>query len=337
MIRILIHNHKYQVVHQQQKKRQAPKPPEHVSPTLNDQQVQPPDHHESQESLTDSAKQKRKAPTVDDQQIKVDIEAEKVVETTVEIVDTTQNLPESHSTTPIYSQIQKTKESPYSTVKSTPHEEIIHVSPTNYSVDEIVQAGIAEPPPTVSPVKPAKKSTSTDGLVKIINDHNERAQIYQASEKEPSYFRVAKSRQGKFETDDQGFVNTTTNIFDLSNKEKSPTPIQLEVTERTTHISVTVESDRKQLITRASPIPQQTSSSPPTVAPKPLGKTITEYRTIRRTGADGETTTTTTVHTETIPPPDDTDNKQITENVDQTGSNKESIQQADGSENLNKE
>jgi hypothetical protein len=48
-----------------------------------------------------------------------------------------------------------------------------------------------------------------------------------------------------------------------------------------------------------------------------LGKTITEYRTIRRIGNDGETTTSTTVRTETIPP-NDTDNKEstTTENVD---------------------
>ena len=56
------------------------------------------------------------------------------------------------------------------------------------------------------------------------------------------------------------------------------------------------------MITRASPVPPATSNSPPTVAPKPTGKTITEYRTIRRIGTDGETTTTTTVRTENIPP-----------------------------------
>jgi hypothetical protein len=54
------------------------------------------------------------------------------------------------------------------------------------------------------------------------------------------------------------------------------------------------------------------------VAPKPSGKTITEYRTIRRIGNDGETTTTTTVRTETIP----SDNQQTTsaDNVDPTSS-----------------
>jgi len=125
---------------------------------------------------------------------------------------------------------------------------------------------------------------------------------------------------------------------------------QLEVTERTTHISVTVESDRKQLITRASPVPQQTSNPPPIVAPKPSGKTITEYRTIRRIGHGGETTTTTTVRTETIPS-NDTDNKQSksTDHVDQTGSNNnnnnatsheslmESIRESGDSQNLSKQ
>ncbi len=155
-----------------------------------------------------------------------------------------QNIPESHSTTPIYSQIQKNKEStpiesPYSTVKATPtpppliiqREEIINTSPTNYSVNEIVQAGIAEPPRATSPVKSSKKrSTSTEGLVKIINDHNQRAQAYQENEKQGenvSYFRVAKSRHGKFETDNQGFINNTSNIFDSTTREKSPTPIQV--------------------------------------------------------------------------------------------------------------
>ena len=68
-----------------------------------------------------------------------------------------------------------------------------------------------------------------------------------------------------------------------------------------------MESDRKQLITRASPIPALTSgtnpstTAPPILAPKPFGKTITEYRTVRRIGADGETSTTTTVRTENLP------------------------------------
>jgi len=250
------------------KKRRAPRPPGYISPILNDQQIilsQTLDHHQSQESLTESingTKQKRKAPVlpnsneiVDDQQIKIDTEQQKVnideqqTPPTTELVTTPhspdQNIPESQSTTPIYSQIQKNKEStppiesPYSTVKITPtppilqQVEIINTSPTSYSVTEIVQAGIAEPPPTVvSPLKSSKKSTSTDGLIKIVNDHNERAQVYQANEKQGenvSYFRVAKSRHGKFETDNQGFINNSSNIFDTTNnnKEKSPTPIQV--------------------------------------------------------------------------------------------------------------
>ncbi len=260
------------------KKRRAPRPPGYISPTLNDQQIilsQPLEHHQSQESLTESTngtKQKRKAPVlpntneiVDDQQIKIDTDIkinsvdEQQTLPNEKLITTThspdQNIPEVHSTTPIYSQIQKNREStpiesPYSTVKITPppiilqHEEKINTSPTNYSVSEIVQAGIAEPP-TVSPIKSSKKSTSTDGLIKIINDHNERAQIYQANEKQTenvSYFRVAKSRHGKFETDSQGFINNSSNIFDstnntnqeikpnlidTNNKEKSPTPIQV--------------------------------------------------------------------------------------------------------------
>ncbi|CAF1315005.1 unnamed protein product [Adineta steineri] len=402
------------------KKRRAPRPPDYMNSTPNDQ-LQSSDYHQSQESLTESTngtKQKRKAPvlsntniheenTTDEQQIQTDNDLQKLDITinpvdeqktppTTRLVITThsqeQNITESHSSTPIYSQIHKDKEpiqieSHYSTVKSTSaspqvqQEEKRNLSPTNFSVEEIVQSGIAEPP-VVSPAKSSKKSTkSTDGLTKIINDHNERAQIYQANEKQAdnvSYFRVAKSRHGKFETDSQGFINTATNVFDstnnnnteqqqqtvktpdlttnktilagtqqqtrgkqaydllkkyekeeeeneqslqpidtdylniiTNNKEKSPTPIQLEVTERTTHISVTVESDRKQLITRASPVSQQTTGTPPVVAPKPSGKTITEYRTVRRIGHDGEATTTTTVRTATVPS-ELTDYKQLT-------------------------
>jgi hypothetical protein len=244
------------------KKRQAPRPPGYISPTSNDQQIlllESVEHHQSQESLTESLKQKRKAPVVpniteqvDDQQMKTETDPVNPLpeQQTSEVVQTTthspdQNLPESHSTTPIYSQVQKAKESTqiessYSTVKSTPtppvlqHEEIISGSPANYSVTEIVQAGIAEPPPSVLTVKPTKKSTSTEGLIKIINDHNERAHIYQTSEKsaeDMSYFRVAKSRHGKFETENQGFVNNSNNVFnpstDRNDIQKSPIPIQV--------------------------------------------------------------------------------------------------------------
>jgi len=182
--------------------------------------------------------------TTDDQQTitnttsqKVDIEINPVDEqrlaeqqTARLVVTTNENVSESHSSTPIYSQIQKNKESiqvesPYSTVKSTPPISQPNTSPTIYSVEEIVQAGIAERP-VVSPVKPSKKSASTDGLTKIVNDHNERAQIYQANQKQTenvSYFRVAKSRHGKFETDNQGFINTSTNVFDASNNKQQPT------------------------------------------------------------------------------------------------------------------
>ena len=237
------------------KKRQAPKPPGYISPTFDGQQIillQPEEHHQSQESLTESlngTKQKRKAPSVpnttdaaDDQQIKIETSPEPQTSEIIEEITHSpdQNLPESHSTTPIYSQVQKIKESTpveshYSTVKSTPtppvtqREEIISTSPTNYSVAEIVQAGIADPP-VVTSKKSAKKSTSTDGLVKIINDHTERANIYQTSGKpaeDMSYFRVAKSRNGKFETENQGFVSTTTDVFNRDNIQKSPTPIQV--------------------------------------------------------------------------------------------------------------
>lgn len=119
-----------------------------------------------------------------------------------------QTNPEVQTTAPVYSQIQKTKEptpteSLYSIPKSTPvstdtsKEETKSKSPTNYSVTEIIQAGIADPPSaTVSPIKTSKKSGSTDGLMKIITDHSERA----VKNQEPT----------------------------IVTKEKSPTPIQVE-------------------------------------------------------------------------------------------------------------
>ncbi|CAF3774556.1 unnamed protein product [Rotaria magnacalcarata] len=417
-------------------KRKAPVVPIATIPqeTQTDEIV---DHQQLQANNVEQQKINIKMSPSDEQRL-LNLLAEQQAPITTTLLVTTQapqeNLNETHSTTPIYSQIQKVPkevvqtESSYSTVQPPPttpvreHEEIRSTSPTNYSVGEIVQAGIAEPP-LVSPRTTSKESSPVEGLLKIVKDHNERAEIYQKNEKQPenvSYFRVAKSRYGKFETDSQGFVNNSNDVFaatdnnqeqqqpktvktsetttttttttrkptlvvaqqqqqtkgkqaydllkkyekeeqnpqsqiidteylktKVNDKEKSPTPpIQLEVTERTTHISVTVESDRKQIITRASPVPQQPSTSPSILAPKPFGKTVTEYRTVRRIGNDGETTTTTTVHTQTIPSTTN-DSKESASNInnaDQTNSNSTTQQESainasrqnDGSENLTK-
>lgn len=70
-----------------------------------------------------------------------------------------------------------------------------------------------------------KKSSTIDGLIRILNDHNKRAEAHANNEKQTneniSYFRVAKSRCGKFETDNQGFVNNSIAIFDSTNQPKS--------------------------------------------------------------------------------------------------------------------
>jgi len=97
------------------------------------------------------------------------------------------------------------------------------------------------------------------------------------------------------------------------------------------------------LITRASPVSQQ--ASPPIVAPKPFGKTITEYRTVRRIGNGGETATTTTVRNGTTPLID-TNNKQRAsiESDDRLSTNSsvshedlmDSIRRFGGSQNLAK-
>lgn len=233
------------------KKRRAPRPPGYVSPTFQDQQIvflQPLEHHQSQESLTESlngTKQKRKAPvhihtteTVVEQQTKVDIEptshlaSEERSATNFEPVQssqtTTQTIRET-SPTPVYSQVQKSKESPAPV--DVHREEIVSKSPANYSVSEIVQAGIAEPPAVVVG-KASKKSSSTEGLLKIITDHQARTApplpISDKSTEDLSYFRVAKSRHGKFETDSQGFISDTdVAAVDSDEKPKAPTPIQV--------------------------------------------------------------------------------------------------------------
>ena len=234
------------------KKRRAPKPPGYISPILNQQEIVLPrliNHRQSHESLTDGingTKQKRKAPIIhqestktenmNDQQITESEKKDTIINSTNEpqlsniqseqqtslnntIDGSNHNASESYSPTPIYSQVQKIKEStqtesPYSTVQvnltspNSRQEEIIHrQSPKNYSVNEIVQAGIAEPP-------------SAAGLSKIISDHDERAKIYQQNKTEKDdilYFRVAKSLHGKFETNDQGFINNSSNIFVTTN------------------------------------------------------------------------------------------------------------------------
>ena len=189
---------------------------------------------------------------------------------------------QSQSSTPIYSQIQKTKEhvqneSPYSIVKQSPApsptlpqpEEPVSLQDTKYSVAEIVQAGIAEPPPpspppaavpekpvvVEKPAKASKRSTSTDGLLKIVTDHQNRADVYQANEKQAenvSYFRVAKSRHGKFETENQGFVNNATVIFNANQQSASTTSKSSESisrpaqTSKPVPVSVQTQSKGKQ-------------------------------------------------------------------------------------------
>jgi hypothetical protein len=99
------------------------------------------------------------------------------------------------------------------------------------------------------------------------------------------------------------------------------------------------------LITRASPVSQQPSPPPPPIlAPKPFGKTITEYRTLRRIGNGGETITTTMCNDAV--PSTDMNNKRLTSiNSDKRSSRNsfpsneelmESIRRFGGSQNLGK-
>ena len=99
---------------------------------------------------------------------------------------------------------------------------------------EIVKTPIASSPmpkpPRQTPQK-EKKSSTIDGLLRIIHDHTERGNNYQQNEKQEketnenvSYFRVAKSRYGKFETDNRGFVHNSVAIFDSTNQQKFGQP-----------------------------------------------------------------------------------------------------------------
>ncbi|CAF3490257.1 unnamed protein product [Adineta steineri] len=338
-----------------------------------------------------------------------------------------QTITETPKLTPII--IQEQEDKPKEKISPINIQPVVEPVETDAIKTPTINTPIAKPPRQSGHKE--KKSSTTDGLIRIINDHNERARTHSNNEKQEketnenvSYFRVAKSRHGKFETDSRGFVNSSVAIFDSTNqqkteqqtnknshssevsnsstqqkfvpnfvqnqtkgkqaytllkkydkeedsllinnnaddlktrqdKEKSPSPpIQLEVTERTTHITVTVESDRKQLIMRTSPVPQQ--SVPPAVAPKPSGKKITEYRTFRRIGngtsdeaTSSSTTTTTTTTTATVrdgvTTSNDMKSKRLTsvESDDRSSTNSgashedlmESIRKFGGSQNLAK-
>jgi hypothetical protein len=95
------------------------------------------------------------------------------------------------------------------------------------------------------------------------------------------------------------------------------------------------------LIARASPISQQPSPPlpPPIIAPKPFGKTITEYRTVRRIG-NGSDTTISTIHHDVVPP-NDTDNRRLSsidsnQHLSSHDDLMESIRRFGGSQNLGK-
>ncbi|CAF1257651.1 unnamed protein product [Rotaria magnacalcarata] len=261
---------------------------------------------------------------------------------------------EIHSPSSIHSLDQLQTDSPNSTLT-----DIQQQSEEKFEQKEIAINVIDSPIPKPSRQNfhKEKKTSTNNGLLRIINDHNERSNIYQKVDIKPketnenvSYFRVAKSRYGKFETENRNFVHNSIAIFDSTNQqkvekqiqkgansselsnskqskaiqpnivqhqtkgkqaysllkkyekeeqlkstndtgylkttnqqEKTSTPKQLELTERITHISVTLENGRKQLITRAASTsrPPSPPPAPPILAPKPFGKIITEYRTVR--------------------------------------------------------
>ncbi len=97
---------------------------------------------------------------------------------------------------------------------------------------------------------------------------------------------------------------------------------------------VTVESDSKQLITRTSPLLLPVPPPPPPIlAPKPFGKTIKEYRTVRRIDNDGETTPTMRSDKRTS---NNSDKRLSTNSVPSHDDLMESIRRFGGSQNLGK-
>lgn len=92
-----------------------------------------------------------------------------------------------------------------------------------------------------------KKLPTTDGLLRIVNDHGEQMNHHSKAEKplketneNVSYFRVAKSRYGKFETESRGFVNNSIAIFDSTNQQKSDLKMN-----KSTHSSETSNNSKQ--------------------------------------------------------------------------------------------
>ncbi|CAF0962471.1 unnamed protein product [Didymodactylos carnosus] len=190
--------------------------------------------------------------------------------------------------------------------------------PAHYSAIESQQQPIQQRPPT-------KGKAAYEILKKYEKEDQEEQQ-----KQEPIDTEYLKTKIDRTSPP----VLTTADKTIIAEKDKSPTPIQLEVTERTTHIKVTVESDRKQLITRASPGP----IGPPPLAPKPFGKTITEYRTVRRIGnGSGQQSTNQCTEISTTV---QTKNSNTPESGTSTNSSQEtlmdSIRKFGGSQNLGK-
>ncbi len=159
--------------------------------------------------------------------------------TNTELVITTNSLEltniETHSPLSIHSPEQTQIESihitlptPQSQQKEEESEQV--KTPTNIQpiVEQFSFSNSPLPKPPRQNLHKEKKSSTIDGLLRIINDHTNRIHNSENNEKQTneniSYFRVAKSRCGKFETDSQGFVNNTIAIFDSTNQPKIDQP-----------------------------------------------------------------------------------------------------------------
>jgi len=157
---------------------------------------------------------------IDDQHIQIPIDTKLNITTnSLELTNIETHFPQQiqtesiNLTSPITLQ-QQQEEKESEQVEDSSYKKII---PTNV---EHPRLNSPIPKPPRQNLYKEKKSSTIDGLIRIINDHTKRANIPQTNEN-VSYFRVAKSRCGKFETDNQGFVNNSIAIFDSTNQPKT--------------------------------------------------------------------------------------------------------------------
>lgn len=114
----------------------------------------------------------------------------------------------------------------------------------------------------MSTVEPEKEE-KPDGLLKIIHDHQQRSSATILPEEKPtesvSYFRVAKSRFGKFETDNRGFVHSAAPIF-VENQPETVSIAEEKNKSPTCSSSTTTTTKTTEILVRPVPITKTISN-----------------------------------------------------------------------------